>query len=288
MIASSAIPDVEKLATLIGTSRRGAPTVIETGQNNRVFDFGDMIVRVPRHAAAQAALCREAQLLERLRVQLPIAVPAVAIRDVDGLKLAVHRRLPGQPIESAADLGAAEQASLARDLAHFLQHLHGLPLAVLGHDAAPPNPARTWHDLFQRVALSIFPRVSTVTARRIRYDFERFLGRIDDLPIVVIHGDFGTGNILVDGATVTGIIDFSGCDAGDPAYDFASLAAGLGKPFVRQLQPHYPDLSAMWNRLDFYMSTFALLDVLFGLDHDDDAALQAGLTAINSAPGGHR
>ncbi|WP_343712340.1 hypothetical protein [Inquilinus sp.] len=44
--------DRARLAALIG-SRSVATAVIEAGQNSRVLDFGDRIVRIPRHAGAE-------------------------------------------------------------------------------------------------------------------------------------------------------------------------------------------------------------------------------------------
>jgi aminoglycoside 2''-phosphotransferase len=39
----------------------------------------------------------------------------------------------------------------------------------------------------------------------------------------------------------------------------------------------YPTLDTLWPRIRFYKGTFALLEALYGVEHDDAAALQAGL-----------
>ncbi|WP_437359081.1 hypothetical protein [Inquilinus limosus] len=56
-------PALARPAALVG-SRAVSATIVESGQNNRVLDFGDRIVRLPRHAEAVAALRREAGLLD--------------------------------------------------------------------------------------------------------------------------------------------------------------------------------------------------------------------------------
>nr|WP_305765388.1 phosphotransferase [Ensifer sp. NM-2] len=100
------------------------------------------------------------------------------------------------------------------------------------------------------------------------------------LATAIIHGDIGTGNILVDDGQVSGVIDFAGCSIGDPAHDLASLSAGLGDDFLALMHPYYPGIDAMQDQIRFYRSTFPLLDVLFGLEHGDDVALNAGLEAL--------
>lgn len=73
------------------------------------------------------------------------------------------------------------------------------------------------------------------------------------------------------------MIDFAGCGLGDPAYDGASLIAGLGGPSLSQLKTHYPGLRAMAERIVFYRGTFPLSETLFGIDHGDEATLAAGI-----------
>ncbi|WP_225768736.1 phosphotransferase family protein [Inquilinus sp. Marseille-Q2685] len=261
-----------ELAALIG-SRSTSATIVEAGQNNRVLDFGDRIVRVPRHAGAEAALRREAGLLGRLRPALPIAIPDVRVIESGIGAIAVHDRLPGEPFHSLDGFGEADRERLALALAIFLRSLHGLPAEVVGDGRRED----TWQELASRLPADVLPRLSPTTRSAVDAAFRRFAGRAGDLPVAVIHGDFGTGNILADRSRVTGIIDFAGCGLGDPAYDLASLAAGLGDEVLRRLQPHYPGLPAMAGRIAFYRATFPLLDILFGLDHRNEGALADGV-----------
>jgi len=264
--------DPARLAALIG-SRSTVATVVEDGQNNRVLDFGDRIVRIPRHAGAEVALRREAELLGRLRPALPIAIPDIRIVESETGPVAVHDRLPGEAFRSLDGFGEAEREQLARDLAAFLRALHGLPATVI----ADGHREDTWRELAARLPADVLPRLAPATRSAVDAAFRRFAERADDLPEAVIHGDFGTGNILAEGGRVTGVIDFAGCGLGDPAYDLASLAAGLGDGFLLRLQPHCPGLPAMAERIAFYRGTFPLLDILFGLDHRDEETLADGI-----------
>ena len=95
---------------------------------------------------------------------------------------------------------------------------------------------------------------------------------------MLIHGDFGGGNILIDGErhVVTGVIDVGGAGLGDPAYDVAGLL-GYGEPFVSRVAEEYPAIPAMIVRERFLKGAFALLEALFGAEHGDASAFASGI-----------
>lgn len=273
-------PTVQQIAEALHAPEMLSASVIDTGQNNHVLASATLIVRVPRHGQAQGDLAWEARVLAALAPLLPLPVPATQLHAIGKHMAAVHARLPGKPLLSLAGLGDGQQRELAHSLAAFLRALHTIPLDVLPARAADDHLAE-WRDLFVEVEAKVFPLVPHDIAVSIRERFESFLATGNErLRRTIIHGDFGTGNILVEGGRVSGVIDFAGCAAGDPAYDFASLSAGLGGDFVALMEPHYPGIPAMQDRIRFYHSTFALLDVLFGLEHGDANALEAGLATL--------
>ena len=264
-------PDLEaRLAALIGSSAADA-TLVETGQNNRVLDFGDRIVRIPRHAGAETMLRREASLLGRLAPLLPLAVPHVRVLDSEIGPIAVHDRLPGEPFYSLDSFADGEP--VVGELAGFLCSLHGLDTAIV----ADGQREESWREIADRLPSDILPRLSPSIRPAVAAAFQRFAEQVQALPLRVIHGDFGTGNLLAAHGRVSGVIDFAGCGLGDPAYDIASLVAGLGDGLLPRLHPYYSDLGAMTERIGFHRATFPLLDILFGLDHDDPAVLADGI-----------
>lgn len=256
-------------------------TVIDGGQNNSILDTGKLIVRIPRHDEARSDLAREAVVLAVLAQRLPLPVPAPELRDVGPLVVAVHRKLPGEPLLSLDGMDDGQSRELARDLALFLRALHALPGEILPV-SAPDDPMAEWRDLLGQVEARVFPLVPSDFGLSIAAQFDRFFAN-GPYPRAVIHGDFGTGNILVHDDRASGVIDFSGCGIGDPAYDLASLSAGLGDGFL-DLMRDYPGIAGMAGRIQFYRSTFPLLDVLFGLEHGDAHALEAGLQALRHQP----
>lgn len=273
------LPTTGEIAEALHQPELLSATVIDSGQNNRILDTGQIIVRIPRHDEARSELVREAAGLAVLAPRLPLPVPVPEVRTVGTYVVAVHRKLPGEPLLSLDGMHDAQRQELARDLARFLRALHALPLDILP-PSAPIDPMAEWRDLLAQLEAKALPLLPAAVGKTIRDNFARFIGDVPAAPRTITHGDFGTGNILVDNGKASGIIDFAGCGEGDPAYDLASLSAGLGDEFLALMAPHYPGIAAMRDRIAFYRSTFPLLDVLFGVDHDDAAALEAGLRSL--------
>jgi len=86
-------------------------------------------------------------------------------------------------------------------------------------------------------------------------------------------------NILYDGEKkrISGIIDFGGAGIGDPAYDFAGLLSSYGSHFLEGFSSLYPNFNQAMDRMNFYRSTFALQEALFGLRNNDRKAFEQGI-----------
>ena len=270
-------PTVQEIAEALHAPEMLSAMIIDSGQNNFVIDTGDLIVRVPRHDEARHDLAREAGILAVLAPRLPLPVPTPQLRTVGAHVVAVHCKLPGQPLLSLDGMTDTQKLELAGELALFLQALHAIPVGLLPAETAA-DPMAEWRALRDQLEAKALPLLPAAVGNSIRARFDRFVGQALVTPRTITHGDFGTGNILVDNGKVSGIIDFAGCGIGDPAYDLASLSAGLGDEFLALMAP--PGIAAMAERINFYRSTFPLLDMLFGIDHGDAAAREAGLRAL--------
>lgn len=258
-----------------------SPKVVSTGQNNLVLDFNETIVRLPYYPSGVRELAREADVLAALRPHLSPLVPVMELRDVDGHVVSMHRKLAGEPMTDPSMLPREDQKTFARDLAVFLAALHVLPVSLLpGAEAV--DPLAEWHDLLRQCEQHAFPLLPADVAAGLRQRFDAFLADPGLSARTIIHGDFGAGNILVHNGRLSGVIDFAGCGIGDPAYDFASLAAGFGDGFLGLVERHAPISASMHERMAFYRRTFPLLDVLFGVEQGDDEALQAGIRSLTS------
>ena len=98
-----------------------------------------------------------------------------------------------------------------------------------------------------------------------------------DRPPVWIHGDLHPGNLLAEGGTLVGIIDFGDVTAGDPAYDLAVAWLGFDQggraAFVRATRARYDDDT--WTRARAWAAAVAVLLLAHSDDNPDYARLGA-------------
>ncbi|MFC4455431.1 phosphotransferase family protein [Deinococcus sonorensis] len=126
------------------------------------------------------------------------------------------RRLPGITLEAAlgAELDRAGRTALLTNFGAHLARLH----------ATPPPPGLGGHDCLETVLAS---------ARRLNpaADVARFDPRRNRPPAPValafIHGDLFLVNVMTEGGRVTGLIDWSFAEVGDPRSDVAVAMHGL-------------------------------------------------------------
>ncbi|QRY70990.1 phosphotransferase (plasmid) [Ensifer sp. PDNC004] len=268
-----------RIVAELGMPSEPPAVLIGSGQNSVAYQLGDRILRLPRHAGAERDLVREASTLRAVRPLLPVPVPDLEVRRIGGQLISLHAKIPGEPLSDLAGLTIGARKTLAADLAAFLQALHSVPIDCL--EAGPAEaPSSEWHRLLAQCEDVAFPLLSPDVVTGLRERFSDFLATCDALPQCLIHGDFGTGNIIVDRDRLSGIIDFSGCGPGDPAYDFASLAAGLGDGFVDLVLEYLPADTAARERMSFYRMTFPLLDILYGVENRDPETIHAGVRAF--------
>ncbi|HET7428337.1 MAG TPA: aminoglycoside phosphotransferase family protein [Gaiellales bacterium] len=197
--------------------------VDEIGTDNVLYRLGDaLVVRLPRGGRSVRSLAKECEWLPRLRPHLPVAIPAVRAVGHPGEGYphdwAVYDWLPG---ERATEGRVRDEAALARDLAGFLSALWGLD--------ADGAPAPGEHNFFRGVPLAERDQQTRASIAALR-------GVMDTTavaavwasalaapawpgPPVWIHGDIDRQNLLVQEGRLSGVIDFGGLGAGDPACD---------------------------------------------------------------------
>lgn len=188
------------------------------GWDNELFALGpDLLVRLPRRAAASILIEHEIAVLPRLapRLPVPVPVPVFAGRPGRGYpwRWTVVPRLPGR---IAADFAAPDRSAAATGLASFLTALH----APADQDA-PTNP-------FRGVPLAVRAQAWEPQIRQVVGDaaLARWRHWADAAgwpgPPVWLHGDPHPLNLLLQAdGTLAGVIDFGDVCAGDPASDLA-------------------------------------------------------------------
>ena len=259
-----------------------------SGQFNHVLSLDERwICRFPKSAHVAADLKHELRILPRLSGLLPLAIPEpkYSARDpVSGLPLFMaYCMLPGQPLlrQRFAEIQHDDRVleRIASELAGFLRRLHAIAPATIGLEAQPQKARGEWAQTYCAIRAKLFPHMRAEAQQEVARQFEGALAdsTLWDLETGLIHGDFGTGNILFQDGRISGIIDFSFCKVGDPAQDLGALIASYGDGFAERVCRHYPGLRAHWQRAQFYCGAYALLQALYALRDGDQDEFEDGM-----------
>ena len=248
---------------------------IEEGWDSLVLDInGEMIAKFPRYAWSADKLQKESRLLPVVRhaVDLPVPNERALVNEADGAAIVqVYEKLPGEMLTPELEMRLPADR-LSVQLGRFLTQLHSIEPAVLESLGLDPVDPQIWFDrwlrLGSRIEEDVLPLLDVETGAAAR---EFLAGGIDaslaEFRPVLIHGDLGGWNILVDDetSTVTGIIDWGDAELGDPAYDFTALKAEYSDALYREIARSYepqPD-DAFLSRVDVYARLYPLYSALW-------------------------
>ncbi|HZG14922.1 MAG TPA: aminoglycoside phosphotransferase family protein [Candidatus Bathyarchaeia archaeon] len=267
---------------------------IGSGQNNVIWQIGsDLIFRFPKYEKGIEQLRLEVKLLDCIakHVSLKVPLPIYHAFDTDHETYAFmgYAKIEGEPLTTDRfhRIGNKDaRRRIADQLGGFLMKLHSIDSSSCLYDMDTRYaPLEAWKALYDRIRAKLYPFMTVKARTWTDSHFTNFLSlQKAEITPSIIHGDFGTSNILYDPLSnqITGIIDFGSAGIGDPAVDYAALLASYGDGFLRLLEEHYPNIRNMMERVVFYKGTFALQEALFGLEHGDHTAFQSGITTVNT------
>ena len=195
-----------------------------TGTDNALYRLGpSLVVRLPRLPGAAQGLATEVDWLPRLSRRLPVAIP----RLVHAGEPAVGYPYPWAVLSwlDGVDGWASRHhddwfgPDLGIDLARTVRELHTTPVqnAPRREPGSRGGPLRALDDgvrwwLNQADGLLDIAAVTRIWDQCLE-------AAAYEAGPVLLHGDLIPGNILVAGGHLSGIIDWGGLGAGDPAQD---------------------------------------------------------------------
>lgn len=251
-------------------------TPVTGGWASWTFDVaGEYILRVARDQEISDAHRREERLLPELAAAVDFSVPVpIRVGDHRGHRYMVYRRLPGRPLRIGDPMGPVWRV---------LRRLHAFPvdraLELLGGGPS-------WHDRYafeyrEWIDRLVIPVLDTDLADRMRYAYDRMLGRLEDLRPTLVHCDLGVEHILVDEehGEVTGLIDFETATVGDPTIDLVGLLIAFGETSLRQFLMD-GETTVDWPRLRFYRWMGAVHAIHHGVLTDDPAIVADGISGL--------
>ncbi len=221
------------------------PLRLHSGFEKDAIELGAWIVRVPKNAAAEAAMRRERRLLAALAGKIHARIPHVERVAPAGSPayFDAYRRIPGEKFTHAAfdALSPEKLARLAGDLGRFLAELHAAIEVEMARELgflAPPWPLPA-----ARIRAALKPHRDAIPVATFAL-IDRALERHAALPaperLVFVHGDLGGHNFTVDHTTgaLRGVFDFGDAGIASPQLDFQYLE-GYGDAFARAVVRDY-------------------------------------------------
>ncbi|WP_433166830.1 phosphotransferase enzyme family protein [Kribbella sp. CA-247076] len=219
---------VDELLAAWGIRTRDVRPVGEGTNNTSWYVGDDFVLRIHRNTRPPQYEHALLHALHGLSFDVPTPLPAE-----DGRTL-VRRELHGEPVTASLSRrirgehprrGDAVQAEACGEA------LAELDLALAGIDPATLPPPRVWDGDLTKVHARV-PDLDAMVASLEGADRRQEVARIlaatagvgRGLPQSIIHADFWPTNVLLDGSSVTGVLDF---EAAGPGFRAMDLAIGL-------------------------------------------------------------
>ncbi|MBC9934964.1 aminoglycoside phosphotransferase family protein [Chitinophaga qingshengii] len=161
---------------------------------------------------------------------LPVPeIEAIGLLD-NGVAWCLSVQAPGVTLE---DLPEAYLSVMTAPVAAVMEAMAVAPLQGMTgfgpFNAMGEGRYPSWNAYLESICNNEFYDWSTagkrVPLRRVRPLQERLSQNIAGIPEVrqLVHGDFGSNNVLTDGHVITGVIDWSEAMVGDSLYDMANI-----------------------------------------------------------------
>ena len=242
-------------------------TIDDDGWDSRAWLDGEWLNREPRRDEVRPRLLAEARLLPWLAPQLPVPVPLPEPTEY-GVR---HRVLIGEPLHEGS-------TALGRELGEFLTALHAVdPAEAVAHGAGDAETAATEKAVFLEECRG---QVVPLLPAELQQRGTDLLARVGGTRTALIHADLGPGHLLVRDSRISGVIDWSDAEIGDPALDLswllngapAAVAAGVAETY--ELTEDLRRRALDWHRLGPWY------EVHRGLLLDLPEGVESGLAGI--------
>ena len=199
-------------------------SVEKQGHDNRTFKLGDtMLIRMPTEESYALKVPKEQELLPRLKSYFTIPIPEPIKMGYPSsdypFHFSIYKWLEGSSANTLT-MDNKNLESIAFHLATFLKELQNI------RDLEGPAPGQ--HNWWRGDHVSVYDegarkQMSELTNvinsnKAINLWGQACKTRWNTNP-VWIHGDFASGNIIIQNGRLAGVIDFGGMGVGDPACD---------------------------------------------------------------------
>jgi aminoglycoside 2''-phosphotransferase len=250
---------------------------------------GDYIFRLPLHQDHDDRLKNEVSLVNSLSKIISAPIPYYEFiwqSDQNSPVFAGYRKLRGVACNSR-NFKKSWIENASRDLGRFLSELHNVPSSSPVTSALHKYSSEEWTRRFRKSHSEVKKFAYPLIRKKYHSECEQVWSSLDSklhkakFKPSVIHGDLMGGNILADPLSghLTGIIDWSDAQLGDPAYDFAGLISVDGQLGEHTLN-HYlgRERDSVMDRAELYFRTIPLREIAWGVKMNSKRIIRIGLS----------
>lgn len=260
--------------------------------NDLIIINNKLVFRFPKSEEVAAKVKTEGEILTAVRARNPLLlIPEYEYMDEDdrvkGVKYPV---IEGNSLsEYPANIITCHFEN-ARLLGDFLTKLHSIEVAQVNRTKLTSLHSHSyWESFYKKVERQVFPFFKNKQQEQIAHLFERFLESYEDIPAkkVIIHGDLTTSNIIYNKqkGRISGIIDFTDAQIGDPAFDFAGIYWAYGPDFTKNVLSCYQSsekTEAIFKRVsNFYGLQPVFHELLYALENQYTINWETALDRFN-------
>ena len=158
-----------------------------------------------------------------------LLIKSESVEDMN-LTFCVEKKLPGTPLRDVHYTERERISDIVQQAGEILAKIHSVEAQGFGgFDKPGVGKYGSWSDYIMEVAKDRDAIVEAATKMGMATsDVDRGLDILkqnarlfENVSSQLLHSDFSSKHILVDGNTITGILDFEGSKSGDPVWDFA-------------------------------------------------------------------
>ncbi len=269
------------------------------GEANEVYDVklendNHLILRISREA--ENPFLKEQWAMEKsAEVGVPVAdVLHIGQEETENSKifLCVLSKIPGIPLnETGKENDSAYMKSVLSQTGHYLSAIHSINTQGFLHvvDGSGNAKYATLGEYVDSIILNPEKYVGTAVKNDLKPEYiyqsidvaTQYLPIFDTKHASLMHGDVGTKHIMVDGDTVTGILDFGNIRGSLPVHDFAWWDFwGENPEQLAWLQGGYDNKDLFDNA---YEAKFNFIKLLLSLELLDWAGSEGHMSGVRRA-----
>ncbi|MGD6878526.1 aminoglycoside phosphotransferase family protein [Bacillus infantis] len=264
----------------------------DKGWDNDIVIINESLVfRFPKSENVISKVEAEGKLLHLLKKKHPILqLPDYEyLYQNQMLKCVRYDYLEGRMLGDISTDSFKNNQENARVLGDFLTKLHSIdPAEADTMDLETLHTFEYWESLYSSVQQEIFPYLKRMEKDLIDSIFRDFLDALPGYSIKksIIHGDLTASNIIYSekNGRISGIIDFTDAQLGDPAFDFAGIYWAYGEDFTSEVLSWYQtneSADALFKRVQsFYGLQPIFHNLLYAARNGNNMDWEAGIAKL--------